>query len=60
MRSYILFTIKFSSLFGFFFSNFFFSGEHPAAMQHGEHGAGSKLAAWSWTLTMAAFALSYR
>jgi len=29
-------------------------------MQHGEHGAGSKLAAWSWTLTMAAFALSYR
>ncbi|XP_008187242.1 zwei Ig domain protein zig-8-like isoform X1 [Acyrthosiphon pisum] len=36
------------------------NGEHPAAMQHGEHGAGSKLAAWSWTLTMAAFALSYR
>jgi len=35
-------------------------GEHPAAMQHGEHGAGSKLVAWSWTLTMAAFALSYR
>jgi len=44
-------------------SHFFFCssiGEHPAAMQHGEHGAGSKLAAWSWTLTMAAFALSYR
>ncbi|XP_050424173.1 lachesin-like isoform X4 [Adelges cooleyi] len=36
------------------------NGEHPAAMQHGEHGAGSKLAAWSWTLTMAGFALSYR
>jgi len=39
---------------------FSFLGEHPAAMQHGEHGAGSKLAAWSWTLTMAAFAFSYR
>ncbi|XP_050523171.1 protein sidekick-1-like isoform X2 [Daktulosphaira vitifoliae] len=36
------------------------NGEHPAAMQHGEHGAGSKLASWSWTLTMAVFALSYR
>ncbi|XP_075210373.1 zwei Ig domain protein zig-8-like [Lycorma delicatula] len=29
------------------------NGEHPAAMQHGEHGAASKIASWSVTLMIA-------
>lgn len=29
-----------------------FSGEHPAAMQHGEHGFGSRIRAGPWWLTL--------
>jgi hypothetical protein len=29
-----------------------FTGEHPAAMQHGEHGFGSRIRAGPWWLTL--------
>jgi hypothetical protein len=37
-----------------------FVGEHPAAMQHGEHGASSKLVTRSWITMFALLALLTR
>lgn len=37
-----------------------FSGEHPAAMQHGDHGGGRQLVAWSWTVMTAFLVMATR